>query len=150
MLGLGFFTVGRTPWRPLPAQGWHKQNKSTQTPRPWMILEPTLPVPADEDGSCLRPRGHSDRYRDNFSFVSNGYQGLFPRGWRDWGLELTTQLPLVPMSLPQTSSWRGVPLTEHGDNFGVQTARHSVNISTKFLRAPRDTNRILSQRQLYK
>jgi hypothetical protein len=60
-------TVGRTPWtgdqavaRPLPThRTTQTQNKRTQTSMPWVEFEPT--IPAFEDGSCLRPRGHCDR-----------------------------------------------------------------------------------------
>jgi hypothetical protein len=65
---LNFSTVSRTPWtgdqpvaRPLPAQDNTNKNKSRQTSMPRVGFEPTTRVRADEDSSCLRPRGHCDR-----------------------------------------------------------------------------------------
>jgi hypothetical protein len=57
--------------------------------------------------------------------LSNGYRGLFPRGYRDRGVKLTTHLQLVPRSRqcgsihprPHMSSWRSAYLVKHRDNF---------------------------------
>jgi hypothetical protein len=63
------YTVGRTPWkgdqpiaRPLPThRTTETQNKRTRTSMPQAGLEPT--IPASEDSSCIRPRGHCDRLK---------------------------------------------------------------------------------------
>jgi hypothetical protein len=57
---------------------------------------------------------YPERLWGPLSLISNGYRGLFPRGWTGRGVKLTTHLHLVPRSrkcgpihpLPHTPSWR--------------------------------------------
>jgi hypothetical protein len=60
---LNLYTVGRTPWTGDQPLSTHRitqtQNKRTQTSTSRVGFEPY--VQADEDGSCLRPRGQCDR-----------------------------------------------------------------------------------------
>jgi hypothetical protein len=44
----------------------HKQNKRSQTPMPRVGFETTIPdFRANEDSSCLIPRGHWDRFQSS-------------------------------------------------------------------------------------
>jgi hypothetical protein len=67
----------------------------------------------------------TDRFWGPPSVLSNGYRGIFPGGYNDRGVEVTSHLQLVTRSrihgsihpLPHTSSWRSARLVKHRDNF---------------------------------
>jgi hypothetical protein len=68
-----------------------------------------------------------DRLWSPLSLLSNEYRGLFPRGWSDRCVKLTTHFQLVPRSRKygsihsflHTPSWRSACLVEQRDNFTV-------------------------------
>jgi hypothetical protein len=71
---LNLYTVGSTPWRgdqplamPLPIhRTTQTQNKHTDIHASSGIRTNDASVRAGEDGSCLRSRGHCDRYSSNY------------------------------------------------------------------------------------
>jgi hypothetical protein len=98
-----------------------------------------VPVGSRIFSSPRRP----DRLWGPPSLLSNGYWGLFPRGWSDRGVKLTTHLELVPMSrkcgskhqLPHTPSWRSVYLLK---NHAMKTCKAVEAGSHTFLTSALD------------
>jgi hypothetical protein len=77
-------TVGRTPWTgdqpvssPLPThRKTQTQNKRTQTSTPNEIRTHYPSVRAAENGSCLRPRGHSDQPKLLYNKINMNLKSL--------------------------------------------------------------------------
>jgi hypothetical protein len=140
-IGLGLNSVPfHFALSPTPAHGFLKLlhglfNDSVFTHEVFLLLNCHVYEPGERSRYSVwllagRPRGRSSspggikNFHFSISFrpalgstqlLSNGYQGLFPRGWSGRGVKLTTHLQLVPRwrkygsthPLPRTPSWRG-------------------------------------------